>query len=356
MLSLISVAGCSGSTGGSEVEANGPLICQEEEIADEALFKAAVKEREMTFYTAHFEEAERKVAEDFTDLTGIDVEVVRLPGTQLNERILSEHGGGQLSADVVRQSDFVLNLDYLEQGIAVAHTIPEELEAKIPAEWKSPEPGAWYGMPTFMVPIYNTKEVSAEDAPTSWEDLTDPQWSGNIAMTYAGIGGSGWALAMFERQVLGEDYWENLAAQKPAILESSSNVTEEIIRGEYPVAINDLYTTTTSIVDGAPVATVFPEEGIPGYSYAMSLFADSPSPNAGELFMNWSNSGCGFASATEHFNAYSPRPNDPLPEDKNGEPLPPLEDLNVWVADAEDWKSLREQWVSEWNETFNYGG
>ena len=72
--------------------------------------------------------------------------------------------------------------------------------------------------------------------------------------------------------------------------------------------------------------------------------------------MNWSNSGCGLASATEHFYAYSPRPNDPVPEDKNGEPQPPLEDLNVWVADDEDWKSLRKQWISEWNQTFNYGG
>ena len=33
-----------------------------------------------------------------------------------------------------------------------------------------------------MIIAYNSDKLSAEEAPKSWKDLTDPKWQGKIAM------------------------------------------------------------------------------------------------------------------------------------------------------------------------------
>lgn len=356
MLTLL--AACGGGDGAGKVTgdaaAGDDLTCKGETVAAAGLWAAAQKEGEVMLYTSQFEEAEMALGKAFTKDTGVDVKVVRLPGTRLDERILSEHGGGLLKADVIRQSDFEFNLNYLGAGIIEPYKIPEELDAKIPAEWKSKDSAYYPTLISLEGIIYNNKLVDKADAPTSWKDLLDPKWKGKIAMPYAGIGGSGWSMALFQRQKLGDNYWKKLAAQNPSILQSASSIVEEVARGEYPVGINGVATSTTSAIAGAPVTIVYPDEGTPTYPYALSKVANPPHPNAAKFYMNWANSLCGLTAAAEAMATYTARPDAPPPPGANGKPQPPFKDIRPWAADPDDWQKLHDKYVAEWNQTFGF--
>src|ERR1700754_2938229 len=100
-VALTLLAACGGGAGNvtGDPAAGEDLVCEGEMVAPAELWAAAQDDGEVTLYTAHFEEAELSLGERFTETTGVDVTVVRLPGTRLDERILSEHGAGVLEAD-----------------------------------------------------------------------------------------------------------------------------------------------------------------------------------------------------------------------------------------------------------------
>lgn len=366
-LSLV-LAGCGsgseepsgGDSEGSEAPTDaaasedGGLVLEGEQIADAELLAAAQEEGRLVLYTAQNEEGETRLGQVFTEDTGVEVEVVRLPGARLHERILSEHGAGQLGGDVVHQSDFETNLEYHELGIITAHELPSDLDEALDDKWKHPENAFYQTLISTYGIVYNTQVVTEDEAPKAWEDLLDPKWGdGKILMTFAGIGGSGWSIAQFQRKELGEDYWSKLAAQSPTIGQSASSIVEEIARGEYPIGVNSILTTTNAIKDGAPMNVVFPEEGTPGTAYALSLL-DGPNPNAGALYMNWRNSKRGLTAAADELGAWAAREDVPPPADGHGGRYPALDEMKLWTADPEEWVSLRDEWVAEWNQVFNY--
>ena len=330
------------------------LVFNNQEIASAELLAAAQEEGQLIFYTSHFEEGEIALAEEFTNDTGVEVEVVRLPGTRLDERILTEAGAGELTMDVVHQSDPTNNLEYFEEGLIQPYEVTESIREQIPDEWVHPDNLYYSTFISTMGIAYNNQLVSEEDAPAGFMDLLDPQWEGQIIQPFAGIGGSGWSMALFQRQVLGEDYWADLAAQNPTIGQSSAGIAEEVARGEFPVTINAITTTMGAVRDGAPITVVFPEEGTPTFPYALSLAADGPNPNAGQLYMNWRNSLRGLSFGVETVGTYVGHPDAPAPMGADDERLPSFEEIQPWAPDADDWVNLREEWVAEWNEAYNF--
>src|SRR5207248_3586947 len=100
-------------------------------------------------------------------------------------------------------------------------------------------------------------------------------------------GGTTWTRIMFERQVLGEDYWKKQAALGIALFPSGAPTSDSLVRGEIsiaPLLYNIIY---TKIVEGAPAEAVFPPEGVPINPYADGIPKTSQHPNAAKLFMNW---------------------------------------------------------------------
>ena len=73
---------------------------------------------------------------------------------------------------------------------------------------------------------------------------------------------------MFERQVLGEDYWEKQASTHPMLYPSGAPMSDALVRGEVamgPLLYNAIYPKQK---DGAPVKIFFPPEGVPVNPYA----------------------------------------------------------------------------------------
>ena len=126
-------------------------------------------------YSTHPEKLLTKVADDFTNETGIKVEFINLKG-ELADRVLSEKDNPQ--ADVMYGGDISVYMQLAEQD---CFTKSEPSWANdLDDAYKSAD-GLWYGtIKTPVMMFYNTNLLNESDAPKDWSDLTNAEYANKI--------------------------------------------------------------------------------------------------------------------------------------------------------------------------------
>jgi iron(III) transport system substrate-binding protein len=161
-LLTVGLAGC-GTDSGSEPE--------------KTTEKAAEPESKVVnVYTARHYEADEQVFKDFTEKTGIEVNVVKAEAEELIERLKRE--GESTEADVFITVDGGVlanakNNDILQpvESDIVNEQVPENLRDK---------ENYWVGLSTrARVIVYSKDRVKPEDLST-YEDLTSDKWQGKV--------------------------------------------------------------------------------------------------------------------------------------------------------------------------------
>lgn len=345
-------AACGGGGTDSEVSTEGALVIDGVEVADEELWQAAQEEGTLTLYTALGEERENAMVDVFREQTGLDVEVVRLAGGRLYERILSELGAEQLGADVIRQTDYTLALDEMEAGVFEPYCPPTFDDL---ADDLKEEDCSFYASQTPIYAIgYNNQLISEDEAPTSWEDLLDPEWEGRLGLAHIGSGGSTWARDLFLRQTFGVEYWEDLADQSPYITGGAATVTEEMARGEVELGMVLPGNQSLTASEGAPLSLVIPDDGVPSYGQWFGLAEGAEHPNAAKVFINWQMTMPGQVAVAEESGDYPVIDGAPGP-DYNGEELPTREEVNPIQMEVDpEYISMRDEYMAEWFAIFGY--
>jgi hypothetical protein len=183
------------------------------------LIAAAKQEGRFVYYTANFAEVEQEVIKAFNKrFPEIKVEMVRAPGGQLITRVKTEAAAGKLVADVVDHSDRALMTELLDMFQDYA---PPNGKDYLPEAMISPK--LWPRATLVWSIAYNSALVKTP--PKSFMDLTKPEYGNKqIGQVFAASGGTTWTRIMFERQVLGEDYWKRQAATSPVLYPSGADV------------------------------------------------------------------------------------------------------------------------------------
>lgn len=215
------------------------------------LIAAAKAEGKLVFYTANFAEVEQQVIKAFNKrFPEIKVEMVRAPGGQLITRVKTEAAAGKLIADVIDHSDRALMqpLADMFQDYAPPNAADYNPEAQI-------SPKLWPRVTLVWSIAYNTELV--KNPPKTWMDLTKPEYDKMTGQVFAQSGGTTWTRIMFERQVLGEDYWAKQASTHPVLYPSGAPMADSLVRGEIamgPLLYNAIYPKQK---DGAPIKIFF---------------------------------------------------------------------------------------------------
>jgi len=247
---------------------------------------AARKEGAVTLYH-NFQpaSAERIIAAFNADYPDIKVGEVRLPSGAFYPRFAAEYAGGKSEADACSASwDERLHI-WAKQGWM--------------AEWQPPEaanlPDAsrfgnqmWGIQAVREMIIYNTRKVSAAEAPKDWPDLFDAKWKGRIGMNPPWRStGPQTALAFLESKFGIKDAAEKMKALDVRFFNGSSGVIQAAVRGDISVALLTDLPLNAALADGVPLKSVYPPSGVPYLPIVTFVPAKVAHPNAGRVIVNW---------------------------------------------------------------------
>ena len=255
--------------------------------ADQALVDAARKEGKVVWYTSLVLPSAEKVAKLFeAAYPGIRVDVNRTGSQRILQKVLQELQAGIKNADVVHTSDaghFVL----LKERKLLLRYLPQGID-KFPAGFKDRD-GYYFGLrATVNVIAYNSKIISAAEAPKTWKDLLDPKWKGKLVTAHPGYSGVIATHVLALVQLHGWDYFKQLAQNKPMLVQSAVDPSGIVASGERPVAVDGGdYTFYQVKKKGNPVEIVFPKEGVPLVVSPSAITSFAPHPNAAKLFTDF---------------------------------------------------------------------
>jgi iron(III) transport system substrate-binding protein len=315
--------------------------------AQDARVEAAKKEGKVVWYTSLALPSAEKVAKLFeAAYPGIKVDVNRTGSERILSRVMQELQAGIKNVDVIHTSDaghFVL---LKNKGLLTKYT-PAGVD-RFPAGFKDKD-GYYYGLrATVNVIAYNTKAVTAAEAPKTWKDLLDPKWKGKMVTAHPGYSGviATHVLALVNQY--GWDFFKQLAQNKLMLVQSAVDPAGVVASGERPVAVDGgEYTFYQTRKKGNPVELVYPKEGVPLVVSPTAIAAGAPHPNAAKLFTDFS-----FTREVQQVMAdseglYTGHPEVKYPTDK-----PKLSDLKLLSVEPEELEKRNEEIKTRFVEFF----
>jgi iron(III) transport system substrate-binding protein len=306
--------------------------------AQDARLEAAKKEGKVVWYTSLALPSAERVAKLFEQAyPGVKVEVHRTGSQRILQRVMQELSANIKNVDVIHTSDaghFVL---LKEKKLLMPHT-PPGVE-RFPAGFKDKD-GHYFGLrATVNVIAYNTKLVSATEAPKTWKDLLDPRWRGKLVTAHPGYSGviSTHVLALVHLH--GWDYFKQLAQQKLMLVQSAVDPAGVVASGERLVAVNggDYYYYQMK-KKGNPIDVVYPKEGVPLVVSPTAIAAFAPHPNAAKLFTDFTFTRDVQQALADSEGLYTGHPEVKYPTDK-----PKLSDLKLLTVDPDELEKRNEE-------------
>jgi iron(III) transport system substrate-binding protein len=215
----------------------------------------------LVVYNGRSHYGDEDVFSDFTEATGIEVELRGGTGPELFERLRRE--GEDTPADVLITTDLANLWRADEAGLLQDVTTPT-LEQNIPAELHADD-GSWWALTTRLrVPMISTKRVDPATV-TSYEALGDPQFEGHTCLrTSNNEYNQSFVADMIAKR--GRDATEELLrswmANDPTIITSDSELLAAIAAGECDVGLTNHYYLARALAEDPdlPVAPAWPDQ------------------------------------------------------------------------------------------------
>ncbi|WP_306028262.1 ABC transporter substrate-binding protein [Stappia sp. MMSF_3263] len=244
----------------------------------------------ITVYTAYEEdEAAAFLEEAKKALPDVDVNLLRLSTGDLAARIIAEKANPQHDVLWGFAVTSMVNPQILE-GLEAYK--PEGLDA-IPARFRDPD-GKWFAVTGYMAALCVNNERLKDKGlkmPTSWADLTDPSFKGEVVMPNPASSGTGYIQIDSLLQMMGEEkgwaFLDKLDKNVAQYIKSGSRPCNAASAGEYTVGASFGLRAVKNIEEGYPITLVVPSEGAGNELEANGLVAASKNKDAAKRFLDW---------------------------------------------------------------------
>ena len=217
----------------------------------------------LTVYSGRSQELVGPIIEQFSELTGVNVEV-RWGGTaEMAAAIMEE--GDNTRADVFYAQDPGA-LGALRSRFA---ELPDEILDLAQPQFRADD-GKWVGISgRARVVVYSTERLTEDELPESVWDFTDPKWRGRIG--WAPTNGSFQVMVTGMRQLWGEErtreWLEGIQANQPKVYPKNTPQVAAVSAGEIDVGlVNHYYLFRFLAEEGEsfPARNYHPKAGDPG--------------------------------------------------------------------------------------------
>ncbi len=300
----------------------------------------------ITAYTTLDEELARKVFNAFTEETGIQVDWVRLSTGECVARMEAEKENPQ--ASIWYGGVGLGHIEAKNKGLTMKYESPAWTSADKFRDADRFWSGIYAGPLCFESNTQSLEKYGLE-APTSWEDLTDPQYEGHIQMANPGSSGTAYNVLATIVNLKGEEegfkYMQQLDSNITQYTRSGSAPGKNAAIGETTIAIGYAHDGVKLVDQGYPLEITFPSEGT-GYEIAsVSLIKNGPEgelENAKKLY-DWA---LGETAAKIYTSAFVvPFVDVPLPDG-----AVPISEVNT-IDQEDEWAAANKtRLVEKWND------
>jgi len=254
------------------------------------LYEAAKKEKELTWYTAHFDsETAAAVCQGFEKkYAGVKCNYVRTTAQVAYQRVAQDMKGGLAIASVISSTDTSHHGKMKKDGWLMAYR-PKNAGELIDAfkAFNDPDDQFIATAAGLVLINYNSSLVADKDAPKKWTDLLDPKWKGKVSIGHPGFSGYVGTGVVQMKKRYGWDYFKKLELNKPRIGRSINDTVTMLNAKESWVGAGPSATTLQSKDKGNPVAIAYPEDGAILMVSPSSILKNAPAPNAAKLFVEY---------------------------------------------------------------------
>lgn len=283
----------------------------------------------------------------------IDVNIVRDSTGIITARLLAEKDNPQ--ADVIWGLAATSLLVAAEEGMLEPYA-PAGLERIEPQFRDSNDPPVWVGINTYFSAFcVNTVEIERQGLPmpTSWADLANPVYAGQIVMPNPASSGTGYMSVTAILQMMGEEagwsYLDSLHSNIAQYMHSGSRPCRAAGAGEFAIGISFDYRAVTQAASGEPIAPVFPSEGSGWEVEANALVAKPEISDAAKTFLDWAISDEIMVEYAKNFPVTAAPTDVAIPPGYPADPVAQLSPDNDLT-----WAALnRERILAEWTERYD---
>jgi iron(III) transport system substrate-binding protein len=237
----------------------------------------------MVYTSMNIDDLEVVLAAFEEDYPFVNTEYYRASGEDVIQKALTEAQAGQHFADAFETNAFEV-YRLLQENLLAPFDAPER--AAYPDNAKDPD-GFWtVDRINTVVIAYNTELVDPADVPTTYDDLLDPKWKGQIGVEAGDV-----ELLADMVGAWGEEktlaFWEGIAAQEPGIVDGHTELAELVAAGEFAISPN-LYGHRVEKLKAneAPLAWVHTDP-VFAYTQLLAMAESAPHPATAKLFVNW---------------------------------------------------------------------
>ena len=214
----------------------------------------------------------------------VKVTFVRDGTTKIMAKLEAELAAGATPADVLLIADSVTMEGLKSRDLLMAH---DGADISAYADGTHDADKTWFGTKLITTGImYNT---AASMVPASWNDLLSEEAKGQIAMPSPLTSGA----ALIHTATLagnldaGWGYYEALAANGAQASGGNGGVLKQVAGGEKLYGMVVDFLPIREKAKGAPVAFVFPQEGVSAISEPVAILASTQNPAAAKAFVDF---------------------------------------------------------------------
>jgi iron(III) transport system substrate-binding protein len=313
-------------------------------------------EDKVVIYSPHGKDILSEFEKQFEAEHDVDVEWLDMGSQEVLDRVRSEKNNPQ--ADVWWGAPSVMFDQAKDEGLlqpyepsysgALADNFHE-------ADWH------WSGTSqTPEVIMYNSKELTEEEAPKDWDELLDPKWKDEIIIRYPLASGTMRTIfsAMIYRDfkdsndpAKGYEWLEKLDANTKEYSANPEMMYNKVAKGEGSVsvwAMPDVVMLKEN--KNYPFEFIVPESGTPVLTEGIAIVKNAPHQKAAEAFYEFVNTPEAAKLLAEKFYRIPTRDD--------------VTDLPKWITDTEikamdiDWKVFQDNsdaWMKYWDENIKSG-
>ena len=248
---------------------------------------------DLTVYTAVEAEDLKKYAERFNqDHPDINIKWVRDSTGIVTAKLLAEKDNPQ--ADVIWGLAATSLLLMKGEGMLEPYA-PAGIEKLDPKFRDKDDPPSWTGMDAWVAAIcVNTVEAENNSLPmpSSWADLTKPEYKGHIAMPNPNSSGTGFLDVSSWLQMMGEEggwqFMDGLHENIDHYTHSGSKPCKQAAAGEVAIGVSFAFRGAKSKAQGAPLEIIIPSEGIGWDMEATAIVKGTDNMEAAQTLVDWS--------------------------------------------------------------------